>query len=129
MTIKILRLLILFQARDEHKDFNWLDAFYFNGKRSLQSLKHNNNILDFVILDCGDPAPHNGTADFPKGTTYGEVAIVSCNEGYTRSGSAFITCLANGSWSERPTCNIVGKTCQVIFIEFLEDHNNMWCRD
>jgi Sushi repeat (SCR repeat) len=82
-----------------------------------------------LFIDCGSPAPTNGTADFPKGSTYGEVAIVSCNEGYTRTGSAFITCLANGTWSEEPTCNIVGKTCQVIFVGCLEGYNYMLCRD
>jgi Sushi repeat (SCR repeat) len=105
--------------------------FVLNEKPCLKSLKQKDKpIFISLFIDCKSPAPNNGTADSPKGTTYGEVAIVSCNEGYTRSGSAFITCLANGTWSEKPTCNIVGKTCpKIIFIEFLEDQNYMWCHD
>ncbi|XP_053398307.1 CUB and sushi domain-containing protein 1-like [Mercenaria mercenaria] len=57
-----------------------------------------------VIQNCGDPALANGTANTPTGTTYGEVAFISCNEGYTLQGDEHITCEDGGSWSSSPTC-------------------------
>jgi hypothetical protein len=62
-----------------------------------------------VCLDCGSPPTQGGTASTPKGTTYGEVAIISCNDGYTLNGTSFITCEANGNWSTLPKCIIKGK--------------------
>lgn len=60
------------------------------------------------VSDCGDPSPVNGISDIPKGTTFGEVAILSCDAGYTLTGSKFITCDETGSWSDYPTCEIKG---------------------
>lgn len=62
----------------------------------------------FCLADCGKLSPTGGTASTPKGTTYGEVAIVSCEAGYTLNGTAFITCQSNGTWSDMPTCDIKG---------------------
>lgn len=50
----------------------------------------------------------DGQVGMPSGRTYGSTALVSCNAGYTLAGSNFVTCLSNGSWSDQPTCLIVG---------------------
>ncbi|XP_052238372.1 sushi, von Willebrand factor type A, EGF and pentraxin domain-containing protein 1-like [Dreissena polymorpha] len=63
--------------------------------------------IDVIICqsdDCLDPTPSNGQTQAPKGTTYGEVAFVSCDVGYTLVGDRFIGCLASGNWSHYPTC-------------------------
>lgn len=62
-----------------------------------------------IISDCGDPAPTHGSAAAPKGTTFGEVAIISCDDGYTLDGEYFITCLETGNWSSYGKCNVVGR--------------------
>lgn len=65
-------------------------------------------IFEFVISDCGNVTVTNANAETPIGTTYGEVALISCNDGYTRSGDSFVTCTAAGNWSTLPTCNLIG---------------------
>jgi hypothetical protein len=44
----------------------------------------------------------------PVGTTFGEVAIVKCLEGYAINGSTLVSCQADASWSEQPHCTIKG---------------------
>ena len=42
-----------------------------------------------------------------SGTTYGQKATYTCNDGYARSGNSEVTCEATGSWSgSEPTCTI-----------------------
>lgn len=60
------------------------------------------------VLDCGDPSPVNGLSEAPRGTTYGEVAILTCNDGFSRTGSAFVTCRSNGTWSGVAICTETG---------------------
>ncbi|XP_053398440.1 sushi, von Willebrand factor type A, EGF and pentraxin domain-containing protein 1-like [Mercenaria mercenaria] len=56
------------------------------------------------IQDCGDPTPVNGSASFPDGTTYGETAFISCDEGYVLQGEEHITCEDGPTWSVNSTC-------------------------
>ena len=74
----------------------------------LHTSVHNHVAVLLAETDCGDPAPDNGSSNTPKGTTYGETAIISCDEGYVLSGSAFITCEESGNWSDVATCQIKG---------------------
>lgn len=56
-------------------------------------------------VDCGaPPAVTNGSRTFTS-TTFSSSASYTCNSGYTRSGSASLTCSASGSWGTAPTCN------------------------
>jgi len=59
-----------------------------------------------AIVDCGAlTAPTNGSVDATSGTTYDETATYDCDTGYAVSGSATLTCEANGNWSgSAPTC-------------------------
>ncbi|XP_052807627.1 sushi, von Willebrand factor type A, EGF and pentraxin domain-containing protein 1-like [Mya arenaria] len=57
-----------------------------------------------VIQDCGDPSPANGSANNPKGTTYGEVALIVCDEGFVINGQTLITCNPGSTWSSYPKC-------------------------
>ena len=61
------------------------------------------------ISDCGTLEVTNGTVEAPKGTTFGQVAIISCITGFERSGASFVTCLSDQTWSNVPTCTIRGK--------------------
>ena len=61
-----------------------------------------------VFVDCGDPTPANGTAVAFKGTTYGEVAYITCNEGFFLQGSTHILCNESGVWSSSPSCLLIG---------------------
>lgn len=56
------------------------------------------------------PSITNGeTAETPRGTTYNEIAILSCVDGYTLNGNAFVTCQADGNWTTLPSCDIKSK--------------------
>lgn len=46
----------------------------------------------------------NGVAEAPKGTSYGEVAIVVCDEGFDINGTRLIACRESGVWSSIPSC-------------------------
>ena len=55
-------------------------------------------------VNCGAPPTlTNGSRTFTS-TTYSSTASYSCNSGYTRAGSATLTCGATGSWGTEPTC-------------------------
>ncbi|XP_052804614.1 sushi, von Willebrand factor type A, EGF and pentraxin domain-containing protein 1-like [Mya arenaria] len=56
--------------------------------------------------DCGVPLSiTNGTVETPNGTTYGQEAVYTCNNGYDKFGSTQVLCTANGVWSELlPSC-------------------------
>lgn len=71
--------------------------------------------------DCTTLSITSGSVEAPKGTTYGEVAIASCDEGYSLQGTAFITCNDDGTWSSSPTCLIKG-TCVLQFTFCLDTY-------
>ncbi|MBU6161241.1 MAG: SUMF1/EgtB/PvdO family nonheme iron enzyme, partial [Myxococcales bacterium] len=54
--------------------------------------------------DCGTPLEiENGTRSYSD-TAAGSTVIYLCNSGYTRVGSATLTCHASGNWGTPPTC-------------------------
>jgi hypothetical protein len=61
------------------------------------------------FVDCGSPPIANGQAKTPTGTTYGEVAFITCDEGFTLQGDEHVRCEAGGNWSSDPTCISIGK--------------------
>ena len=74
---------------------------------SLETLAEIYKALHFIVSDCTTPTITNGeTAETPKGTTYNEIAIMTCEEGYTLNGNAFVTCQDDGNWTTLPTCDI-----------------------
>ena len=64
-----------------------------------------------LLLDCYMlTAPDNGTVSTPSGTTVGETADYSCNDGFNLIGAANRRCQESGLWSEsEPSCIIKGK--------------------
>ena len=69
----------------------------------------------YVGVSCGKlNVPSNGRVK-SAGTSFGDVAGYSCDSGYTLSGTAEITCQADGQWSGTvPTCK--GEILQCIEI-------------
>ena len=65
-------------------------------------------IVKYTFSDCGQLEVANATVDITNGTTYGEIAIVSCLEGYLPAGKTPVHCLATGNWSLGPVCEIRG---------------------
>ncbi|WAR22494.1 DMBT1-like protein [Mya arenaria] len=57
-----------------------------------------------VIVDCGPLEAEHTYVDIENITTFGEAALVSCNTGYLPEGTTPVECLANGTWSEIPSC-------------------------
>ena len=59
-----------------------------------------------AAVDCGSPPSTSyGSPGTPTSTTFGGTVTYSCNNGYTLSGSATVSCLATGDWSSQPTCS------------------------
>ena len=79
-------------------------------------------MLLYIAVDCGSPPSiTNGSPGTPTSTTFGGTVTYSCNDMYSQSGSATVSCLASGSWSNRPTC--IG-TLQKVFGYF--NHVQFW---
>ena len=59
-----------------------------------------------VRVSCGQPdIPSNGHVDTSAGTSSGDVARYSCNQGYMLIGLEERTCQADGVWNGSvPTC-------------------------
>ena len=74
------------------------------------------------LADCGGPVVDNAEAfEAPRGTTFGEVAIISCSPGYALNGISFITCQASGTWSTLPTCDIIGTYTALLLCAAMHD--------
>ncbi|XP_053397249.1 uncharacterized protein LOC123551743 isoform X2 [Mercenaria mercenaria] len=56
--------------------------------------------------DCDSPVPAFGLVD-SQDFDIGSVVHIGCQSGYKLTGNPSIVCQANGSWSDRPVCNIV----------------------
>ena len=65
-------------------------------------------LLTYSSTDCGDPTPGDGTAITDSGTSYGQTADLTCNQGYTLTGDTTVTCQATGTWSGAATCTVQG---------------------
>ena len=64
------------------------------------------------VVDCGPPPTiTNGSPGTPTSTTFGGTVTYTCDNGFTLSGSAMITCLAAGSWSTPPSCTDPDSMC------------------
>ena len=81
----------------------------------------------YMIQGCGGVTISNGETAFPAGRNYGAEATITCNRGYDRVGTGFITCLDTGIWDLSTTnCTIKGKMLlksyafQIVF--FVSDH-------
>lgn len=57
-----------------------------------------------IHSDCGALAVQNGTVQYLQDTTYGQLAIVQCDDGYILQGSDHVTCELGGTWSAEPQC-------------------------
>ena len=77
-------------------------------------------IIDFIPVqivksfsDCGTVYKlDHGSADFSnRDTTYGKSVPVKCEIGYGLHGDSFITCKADGTWSNGPSCVLKSKQC------------------
>ena len=80
-----------------------------------------------MIQGCGGVTISNGETAFPSGRNSGAEATITCNRGYNRIGTGFITCLDTGIWDLSTTnCTIKGKMLlktyafQIVF--FVSDH-------
>ena len=75
-----------------------------------QKLQSNAPIFSLLLSDCGrDVTVAHGIVDFIDGiSTYGHSVPVICDTGYEINGNHRIECLANGTWSSLPTCQITG---------------------
>jgi hypothetical protein len=56
--------------------------------------------------------------DTPGGTTFGELGIVRCNEGYVNKGDSLLKCQSNGTWSGTPQCTIISTFTCICFSLF-----------
>ncbi|WAR22474.1 SVEP1-like protein, partial [Mya arenaria] len=59
-----------------------------------------------VIVDCGPLEAEHARVDIENVTTYGEIALVSCDTGYLPQGTTPVECRANATWSGIPSCEI-----------------------
>ncbi|KAH3735246.1 hypothetical protein DPMN_041709 [Dreissena polymorpha] len=81
------------------------DGYTLNGDDVLYCLSNGwNGSAECNLIDCSEPTIPNGNASLPTGTTYGEIAFVSCLSGYVLQGVAYITCEAGPVWSSQPEC-------------------------
>ena len=61
-------------------------------------------MTSFLFLDCGPPPDvDNGTAYYTS-MTEGATAQYECDSGYRIVGSALVTCLPTGKWTQEPVC-------------------------
>ncbi len=62
---------------------------------------------DAPAVDCGAPPTISDGSTTLAGTTFGETTTYTCTtSGFSISGSATITCQANGSWEPEPACTM-----------------------
>ena len=55
-------------------------------------------------VDCSTPPTIDGGSRRFATTTYQSIVVYTCTSGYILSGSPTVSCLASGSWDNRPTC-------------------------
>ena len=58
-----------------------------------------------ISATCAAPTIASGTVSpLDDSVNYGESYAVTCNDGYTISGSPTMTCSADGAFDQSPTC-------------------------
>ena len=60
---------------------------------------HSLSFLTALCPDLSDPA--NGTVTV-MGTSVGDTASYTCNDGFELIGSMSVTCTSDGTWSDQP---------------------------
>lgn len=68
-----------------------------------------------LFTDCLEPNITNAIIEAPRGTTYGEVVLVYCDEGYSLNGPSLITCRDGPQWSDLPTCVIKSNAFKYVY--------------
>lgn len=71
-----------------------------------------------LFTDCLEPNITNAIIEAPRGTTYGEVVLVYCDEGYSLNGPSLITCRDGPQWSDLPTCVIKSNAFKYVYALF-----------
>lgn len=68
------------------------------------------NVSNKLQTDCGDPDhPVNGSVTIDHGTTFGQFAGYSCDNGYDLEGNKSRKCSEYGNWTgDLPSCKIRG---------------------
>lgn len=56
------------------------------------------------LVDCGSLPTENATVYYTLGTTYGSIATVTCDSGYTLEGPDHVLCQLGATWSDIPEC-------------------------
>ncbi|KAH3827976.1 hypothetical protein DPMN_129922 [Dreissena polymorpha] len=84
-------------------------GYFLNGSRSTMCAADGhwlNLNPGCTLYDCGPlNSPNNGTVNMTN-TTYGAIAIYSCDAGYFLAGSYNNTCNATGKWNNAaPVCS------------------------
>ena len=75
-----------------------------------------------MIISCGQPdAPSNGRVNTSAGTSFGDVASYSCDEGYMLIGLNETTCQADGRW------NGSVQTCERELAPYLHSYQSYVC--
>ncbi len=93
-----------------HNSFNfWINTCMLS-MRKIQKFPHINTLYnppDSPAVDCGAPPTISDGSRTLAGTTFGETTTYTCTtSGFSISGSATITCQANGSWEPEPACTM-----------------------
>ena len=73
--------------------------------------RHIDISLCLVIIDCLKMSqPENGRVTYHyNSTSYTNVALNNCDEGFKLEGESVLSCLANGNWSGNvPVCKKTG---------------------
>ena len=78
---------------------------------ALTLFRENQYKCIFFMTDCGDFTLENGTVTVPTGTTYGEIAFLSCESDFVIVGESYVVCQADGNWSSTSTNCLRGKLC------------------
>ena len=75
-------------------------------ERKSISIQFCNNKL-FSAIDCGNPpSPDANGSVVNTGTSLGDTATYSCNDGFFLEGTTTIYCQNDGTWSDdAPKCN------------------------
>ncbi len=79
-----------------------------------------------AVVSCGVPRiVKEGSSNF-TGTTFGETATYSCNNGYILSGSAEIICQADANWDAEPECLLAGEFMAFQHVYYIMCRFFMW---
>lgn len=83
----------------------------------------------FWLTDCGTLGTvSHGTLTLDSSTsTVNSSTTLTCDVGYTVDGDASVGCLSNGSWSELPSCRLIGRPFEKNYQTPLFFYDNSRC--